>query len=138
MLRGVKIFTIVVMLASSILSMLLACVLTGLFYPLLSFMLCMFSCIIVPLFCYDGDKYQNYDDSESNISAVEIGWFFTGMFMTSSFGLVGVLWRLEIINQISALLTLLSVGLLIIVIISMYWLLMDGEFFNNHFSSKIH
>jgi hypothetical protein len=126
------------MLALSVLSMLLACILTGLFYPCLSYILCIFSCLIVPLFCFDGDKYQSYnDDSESNISEVDLGWFLTGMFMTSSFGVIGVLWRLEIINQLSALLTLLSVALLIIVIFSLFGLLMNGEFFNNHFSSKI-
>lgn len=113
-----KIFGIAFLLASAICTAFVACALSNWNpFPGVAVSASLVAMLIVPLFCHD----------QQETVAGDVGWFFTGLFVTAPIGTTAILWRTENISDVSALLTLISFVLTVLTVSLLIFVICDGN-----------
>ena len=112
------IFGISLLLAAAIMCAFLACATSDWSpFPAVAVSSSVVAMVITPLFCHDQQDSVGGD----------IGWFFTGAFITAPVGITVILWRTDNISNWGALLTLCSFVLTILTMVLLIFVVCGGN-----------
>lgn len=114
----VYIFGIAFLLAGAFLCAFVACATSDWSpFPAVAISSTIVAMIITPLFCHD---------QQDSIGG-DVGWFFTGAFVTAPVGITAMLWRTDNISNTGALLTLTSFVLTVVCMLLFIFVICGGN-----------